>query len=77
MKISRLFVMQAGELLKRLLTHEFETHQPSESELSSSCSLPSLLNDSVEIKPARPSKKNVLSVGTQGIRLLDISAGIC
>lgn len=66
MKISRLFVMQAGELLKRLLTHEFETHQPSESELSSSCSLPSLLDDSVEIKPARPSKKNFQSVGTQG-----------
>ncbi|ROL42791.1 Centrosomal protein kizuna [Anabarilius grahami] len=59
---------KAEELLKRLLTHEFEPHQPSESELSSSCSLPSLLNDSVEIKPARPSQKNFQSAGTQGIQ---------
>ncbi|XP_043119806.1 centrosomal protein kizuna isoform X2 [Puntigrus tetrazona] len=52
------YTEKAGELLKRLLTDESETHQPSESERSSSCSLPSLLYDSVEIKPARPSKTN-------------------
>ncbi|XP_016404217.1 centrosomal protein kizuna-like, partial [Sinocyclocheilus rhinocerous] len=62
------YTEKAGELLKRLLTHESETHQPSESELSSSCSLPSLLDDSVEIKPARPSKTNKQTVGTQGIQ---------
>lgn len=56
---------KAGELLKRLLTHESETHQPSESELSSSCSLPSLLHDSVGIKPAGPSGKNLPNAGTQ------------
>ncbi|XP_016300674.1 centrosomal protein kizuna isoform X2 [Sinocyclocheilus anshuiensis] len=62
------YTEKAGELLKRLLTHKSETHQPSESELSSSCSLPSLLDDSVEIKPARPSKTNKQTVGTQGIQ---------
>ncbi|XP_073683589.1 centrosomal protein kizuna [Garra rufa] len=62
------YTEKAGELLKRLLSHESETHQPSESELSSSCSLPSLLDDSVEIKPARPSKTNEQIVGTQGIQ---------
>ncbi|XP_058604527.1 centrosomal protein kizuna isoform X2 [Onychostoma macrolepis] len=60
-----IYTEKAGELLKRLLIHESETHQPSESELSSSCSLPSLLDDSVEIKPARPSKTTEQTVGTQ------------
>lgn len=67
---SSLCVIQAGELLKRLLTHESETHQPSESELSSSCSLPSLLHDSVGIKPAGPSGKNLPNAGTQGNTLV-------
>uniref|UniRef100_A0A8C2ELY9 Centrosomal protein kizuna n=1 Tax=Cyprinus carpio TaxID=7962 RepID=A0A8C2ELY9_CYPCA len=62
------YTEKAGELLKRLLTHESETHQPSESELSSSCSLPSLLDYSVEIKPARPSKTNEQTVETEGIQ---------
>ncbi|KAK2878344.1 hypothetical protein Q8A67_019135 [Cirrhinus molitorella] len=59
------YTEKAGKLLKRLLTHKSETPQPSESELSSSCSLPSLLDDGVEIKPARPSKTNEQTVGTQ------------
>ncbi|XP_050989538.1 centrosomal protein kizuna isoform X2 [Labeo rohita] len=62
------YTEKAGELLKRLLTHKSETREPSESELSSSCSLPSLLDDSVEIKPARPSKTNEQTVGTGGIQ---------
>uniref|UniRef100_A0A8C1TY37 Centrosomal protein kizuna n=1 Tax=Cyprinus carpio TaxID=7962 RepID=A0A8C1TY37_CYPCA len=62
------YTEKAGEMLKRLLTHESETHQPSESELSSSCSLPSLLDYSVEIKPARPSKTNEQTVETEGIQ---------
>ncbi|XP_026141158.1 centrosomal protein kizuna [Carassius auratus] len=62
------YTEKAGELLKRLLTHEPENHQPSESELSSSCSLPSLLDDSVEIKPARPSTTREQTVGAQGIQ---------
>ncbi|KAI5616694.1 centrosomal protein kizuna [Silurus asotus] len=57
---------KAEVLLKRLLTHAAETHHSAESEDSSSCSLPSLLNDSVEIKPARPSKKSFSSTGTRG-----------
>ncbi|XP_077094787.1 centrosomal protein kizuna isoform X2 [Siphateles boraxobius] len=56
---------KAGELLKRLLTHESETHQPSESELSSSCSLPSLLHDIVGKTPAGPSGKNLQTARTQ------------
>ncbi|XP_057199626.1 centrosomal protein kizuna isoform X3 [Triplophysa rosa] len=48
---------KAGELLKRLLAYESDTRQPSESERPSSSSLSSLLDDSVEIKPARPSKR--------------------
>ncbi|XP_052009205.1 centrosomal protein kizuna isoform X2 [Xyrauchen texanus] len=59
---------KAGELLKRLLTYESAIHQPSDSEQSSSCSLPSLLDDNVEIKPARPSKKHPQTVQTQGIQ---------
>ncbi|CAM4650213.1 unnamed protein product [Leuciscus chuanchicus] len=65
---SATYTDKAGELLKRLLTHESETYQPSESELSSSCSLHSLLHDSVGIKPAGPSEKNLPTVGTQGIQ---------
>ncbi|XP_051502184.1 centrosomal protein kizuna isoform X2 [Myxocyprinus asiaticus] len=56
---------KAGELLKRLLTYESEIHQSSDSEESSSCSLPSLLDDSVEIKPARPSNKYPQAIRTQ------------
>ncbi|KAA0711521.1 Centrosomal protein kizuna [Triplophysa tibetana] len=56
---------KAGELLKRLLTYESDTHQPSESERPSSCCLSSLLDDSVEIKPARPSKRHSPVAGTQ------------
>uniref|UniRef100_A0A8C1PZU8 Centrosomal protein kizuna n=1 Tax=Cyprinus carpio TaxID=7962 RepID=A0A8C1PZU8_CYPCA len=62
------YTEKAGELLKRLLTHKSENHQPSESELSSSCSLPSLLDESVEINPTRPSTKSEQTVGTQGIQ---------
>ncbi|KAK1793566.1 hypothetical protein P4O66_011940, partial [Electrophorus voltai] len=47
---------QAEELLKRLLTHVAETGLSSESEESSSCSLPSLLRDGPEIRPGRHSK---------------------
>ncbi|XDV42644.1 hypothetical protein PO909_011267 [Leuciscus waleckii] len=65
---SATYTDKAGELLKRLLTHESETYQPSESELSSSCSLHSLLHDSVGIKPAGPSEKNLPTIGTQGIQ---------
>uniref|UniRef100_A0A671P9B3 Centrosomal protein kizuna n=1 Tax=Sinocyclocheilus anshuiensis TaxID=1608454 RepID=A0A671P9B3_9TELE len=57
------YTEKAGELLKRLLTYESENHQP-----SSSCSLPSLLDDSVEIKPARPSTTNEQTVGTQSAK---------
>ncbi|XP_026789853.3 centrosomal protein kizuna isoform X1 [Pangasianodon hypophthalmus] len=57
---------KAEVLLKRLLTHVAETHHSAESEDSSSCSLPSLLNDSAEIKLARPSKKSISSAGTRG-----------
>ncbi|XP_058255733.1 centrosomal protein kizuna isoform X3 [Hemibagrus wyckioides] len=56
---------KAEVLLKRLLTHAAETHHSAESEDSSSCSLPSLLNDSAEIKLARPSKKSISSTGEQ------------
>lgn len=59
---------KAGELLKRLLTYKSQTHHPSESEPSSSCSLPSLLDDSVEIKPARPSGTNALTAEEQEIQ---------
>lgn len=59
---------KAGELLKRLLTYKSETHYPSKSESSSSSSLPSLLNDSVEIKPARPSGTNALTGEEQEIQ---------
>ncbi|KAK2843416.1 hypothetical protein Q7C36_011631 [Tachysurus vachellii] len=55
---------KAEVLLKRLLTHAAETHHSAESE-DSSCSLPSLLNDSTEIKLARPSKKSISSTGEQ------------
>lgn len=58
--------IQAEVLLKRLLTHAAETHHSVESENSSSCSLPSLLNDSGEIKLARPSKKSFSSTGACG-----------
>ncbi|XP_026860623.2 centrosomal protein kizuna isoform X3 [Electrophorus electricus] len=47
---------KAEELLKRLLTHVAETGLSSESEESSSCSLPSLLRDGPEIRPGRHSK---------------------
>ncbi|GAA6099231.1 centrosomal protein kizuna isoform X3, partial [Tachysurus ichikawai] len=57
---------KAEVLLKRLLTHAAETHHSAESEDSSSCSLPSLLNDSTEIKLARTSKKSISSTGTCG-----------
>ncbi|XP_060790288.1 centrosomal protein kizuna isoform X2 [Neoarius graeffei] len=57
---------KAEVLLKRLLTHVAETPHSVESEDSSSCSLPSLLNDSTEIKLARPSKKSFSSTGTRG-----------
>lgn len=66
MKTGDLCVTQAGELLKRLLTYESDTHQPSESERSSSGSLSSLLDDSVEIEPARPSKRYSPVAGTRG-----------
>ncbi|KAK3538219.1 hypothetical protein QTP70_033100 [Hemibagrus guttatus] len=56
---------KAEVLLKRLLTHAAETHHSAESEDSSSCSLPSLLNDSAEIKLARPSKKSISSTEEQ------------
>uniref|UniRef100_A0A8B9RJX1 Centrosomal protein kizuna n=1 Tax=Astyanax mexicanus TaxID=7994 RepID=A0A8B9RJX1_ASTMX len=56
---------KAEVLLKRLLTHAAETHLLLESEESSCSSLPSLLNDSVEIKPARPSKKSYDTTATQ------------
>ncbi|XP_053488939.1 centrosomal protein kizuna isoform X2 [Ictalurus furcatus] len=56
---------KAEVLLKRLLTHAAETHHSAESEDSSSCSLPSLLNDIVEIKLVRPSKKSISSTGTR------------
>ncbi|KAF5909699.1 centrosomal protein kizuna isoform X1, partial [Clarias magur] len=59
------YAEQAEVLLKRLLTHAAETHHSAESEDSSSCSLPSLLNDSVEIKLARPSKKSIVSTREQ------------
>ncbi|KAM9466802.1 centrosomal protein kizuna isoform 2-T2 [Clarias gariepinus] len=59
------YAEQAEVLLKRLLTHAAETHHSAESEDSSSCSLPSLLNDSAEIKLARPSKKSIVSTREQ------------
>ncbi|XP_066526093.1 centrosomal protein kizuna isoform X1 [Hoplias malabaricus] len=59
---------KAEVLLKRLLTHAAETHLLSESEESSCSSLPSLLNDSLEIKPARPSKKSYSTTATQGVQ---------
>ncbi|TSO25227.1 Centrosomal protein kizuna [Bagarius yarrelli] len=55
---------KAEVLLKRLLTHAAETHHSAESE-DSSCSLPSLLNDSAEIKLARPSRESISSAGEQ------------
>ncbi|XP_060735769.1 centrosomal protein kizuna isoform X3 [Tachysurus vachellii] len=60
---------KAEVLLKRLLTHAAETHHSAESE-DSSCSLPSLLNDSTEIKLARPSKKSISSTETKAYQLL-------
>ncbi|XP_056623386.1 centrosomal protein kizuna isoform X2 [Triplophysa dalaica] len=62
------YTVKAGELLKRLLTYECDTHQPSESERPSSCSLSSLLDDSMEIKPARPSKRHSPLAGTREIQ---------
>lgn len=59
---------KAEVLLKRLLTRAAETHLLLESEESSCSSLPSLLNDSVEIKPARPSKKSCDTTATQGVQ---------
>ncbi|XP_072545584.1 centrosomal protein kizuna isoform X2 [Salminus brasiliensis] len=59
---------KAEVLLKRLLTHAAETHLLSESEESSCSSLPSLLEDSMEIKPARPSKKSYDTTDTQGVQ---------
>ncbi|XP_056332922.1 centrosomal protein kizuna isoform X2 [Danio aesculapii] len=59
---------KAGKLLKRLLTYKSETHHLSESESSSSCSLPSLLDDSVEIKPTIPSGTNALTSEKQEIQ---------
>lgn len=67
MKSDHLCVTQAGELLKRLLTYESDTHQPSESERLSSCSLSSLLDDSMEIKHTRPSKSHSPVAGTRGL----------
>ncbi|KAI4875293.1 hypothetical protein NFI96_022563, partial [Prochilodus magdalenae] len=62
------YINKAGELLKRLLTHAAETHHLSESEETSCSSLPSLLHDSVEIKPARPSKESSNTTGMQGVQ---------
>nr|XP_055028053.1 centrosomal protein kizuna isoform X1 [Misgurnus anguillicaudatus] len=59
---------KARELLKRLLTYESDTHQPSQSEEMSSYSLPSLLDDSVEIKPARPLERFSQTAETQEIQ---------
>ncbi|XP_062863470.1 centrosomal protein kizuna isoform X2 [Trichomycterus rosablanca] len=55
---------KAEVLLKRLLTHAAKTFHSSESEDDSSCSLPSLLNDSGEIKMARPSRNVFHTTGT-------------
>ncbi|TRY92837.1 hypothetical protein DNTS_024901 [Danionella cerebrum] len=57
------YLRQTEELLKRLLSQE--SHQPSESDVSSSGSLPSVLEDSVEIKAARPSRLNAVEEGIQ------------
>ncbi|XP_076834363.1 centrosomal protein kizuna isoform X2 [Brachyhypopomus gauderio] len=55
---------KAEVLLKRLLTQAADAVLSAESEESSSCSLPSLLHDGPEIRPARPSK----NPATQGVQ---------
>ncbi|XP_028852452.1 centrosomal protein kizuna isoform X2 [Denticeps clupeoides] len=59
------YTEKAEELLNNLLNTLPLASPTEDSEESSSCGLPSLLNDSGEIKPARPISRNSHSAGSQ------------
>uniref|UniRef100_A0AAY4CRE2 Centrosomal protein kizuna n=1 Tax=Denticeps clupeoides TaxID=299321 RepID=A0AAY4CRE2_9TELE len=62
------YTEKAEELLNNLLNTLPLASPTEDSEESSSCGLPSLLNDSGEIKPARPISRNSHSAGSQAVQ---------